>query len=266
MCRKYLSCLLATVAALAVGLAGAGQASAAMLEQGAVGLLAIYGTPGSNGNTLPVGGGLGRNFGFGPNFMFRASTTNKPGKNFKIKIGSLTAEARDSFIGGTWMSNKTGGNNPLSFTVQFVDLQDSVVEGVGAVPAFADTSDRPWIAEICSPEAALCRVDPRIAANERGDVKIENVSINLSPGFVVQGTMWGKWKNGAPPCITLNLPPAEQVTADTLYVTQTKETFPAVGSKLEEISGEACLISANNYWYSVGTEKAETEIKISNKG
>jgi hypothetical protein len=265
------SILLAALAVCAFAALTVGQASAARIadEPGEVSLLAIYGYPGAS-TTSPavekaIGGGLGRNFGFGKNMLFRANHTVLPlTENIAIKIGGAEAEAKDSDIGGTLMSNNTGINNPLSFAIQFVDFQNSSVVGFGAVGSYSDTFDRPWISEICSSEAGtVCKVDPRIPGNPLGEVKIENVSVDLGPGFVVQGTVWGLWINGKAgeaPCIKLNLPKAV-VATDTLYVTQTAPGFPAVGAVLETIKGEACLISANNDWY----EGKQPEIKINNK-
>jgi hypothetical protein len=234
-----------------------GQASAATIKAGTSNLLAIYGYPGASTKSPAVeeaiGGGLGRNFGFGENMLFRADTTKAIGKNIRIKVGGTESESKDGLIGATLMSNKTGKDNPLSFTIQFADFQFNEVKGgVGLQPAYADTHDRPWIAEVCSAAAGTeCLVDPRVA-KAAGEVKIENVSIDIGPGFVVQGTAWGKWKDGnttKPPCISLNMPVAA-VEKDTLFTTQTPGApFPAVGTKLEEIVGEACLISANNDWY-----------------
>jgi len=255
--------VLAALAAFAFAAVTAGVASAAILGQPAnTPFLAIYGNPGSNGATLPVGGGLGRNFGFGENMLFESTKA-------KFEIGKVKAESKEAFVGSTLMSNKTGVNNPVSVTVQFADFQDSEVIGVGLVPTYADTSDRPWITEICPIETGtLCRVDPEIKPNNLGEVKIEDVSLNLGPGFVVQGTVWGTFKNGTETecaSISLNLPPkeiTEKSPDETLWVTQTKEGFPAVGEKLEAIEGKFCLISANNDWYT----GHHTAITLNNKG
>jgi hypothetical protein len=266
MFKKRLISLIA-LAGLVCAFAGlsVGQASAATLQK-TVGetktaFLAIYGNPPA---TVPVGGGIGRNFGFGENMLFVASTTNKPGTNISIELGTLKAESADAFLGGTLMSNKTGKNTALGFSIQFVDLQDNT-----PVAAFTDTADRPWIADIC-PELATtkeCKVDPRGTEAALGapesSVKIENVSFDLGPGTVVQGTAWGKWENGAkekPPCITLNLPP-EKVKEETLYETQGE----SVGTAIKAISGKACLTSSNNDWYAVGTAKEEPAITIANE-
>jgi hypothetical protein len=271
MLKKRLVSLV--VAALAVfGLAAVmvSQASAATVENKtkARALIAIYGNPGSNEEKTPVGGGLGRNFGFGENMLFEAceKCTTAVGTNLSFEFETTKAVAKESYIAGTLMSNKTGENNPVSFAIQFADFQDSEVTGVGAVASYADTFDRPWIAEICgNEEGTKCKPTPQkeILGEAKGLTKIENVSINLGPGFVVQGTVWALWGNGKPPCLTLTTPPAFKETEfDTLYVTQTTTGFPAVGTRLKAIAGKACLISANNDWYSAGTEKEENEIVI----
>jgi hypothetical protein len=233
-----------------------GQAAGAGIKAGANNLLAIYGNPPA---VLPVGGGLGRNFGFGANMLFESS--EKIGEPIKITIlGQVVAEARDSFIGGTLMSDKTGINNPLSLSIQFADLQENLSKGT-PTPLYSDTSDRPWISELCSPEVGtVCKTDPILAGNAEGLVKIENVSLNVGPGSVIQGTVWGLWENGKPPCIRFRLPPAA-VAADSLYVTQAAGGFPAVGSRLETISGRVCLASANNNW----DPEFEEEFILNNK-
>lgn len=264
------SVLLAALAVCAFA-ALVGQASAARLGTVAnPSFQAIYGEPGVNGATLPVGGGLGRNFGFGENMLFEANAT-APRAVLSITLETTpatTATAQDSFIGGTLMSNKTGANNPLSFDVQFVDFQNSKI-GTALVPSYADTNDRPWIAEICSPEAAAhtCRPDPQAgvaAAGEGsnpGEVVIQDVSFDLQNvptvgTVVVQGTVWGTWEGTKPPCIKLHLPPAAPagVNRENLYVTQ---PVALIGTKVSAISGTACLLSANNDWFS-GTEPATT--------
>ncbi|MGH2904967.1 MAG: hypothetical protein ACRDK7_15495 [Solirubrobacteraceae bacterium] len=276
--RKILA--VTVVSALASLMAfGAVQASAATLknETSAKALLAIYGNPGSNGEgVVPVGGGLGRNFGFGENMLFRANTTAEIGKNLAITLGGKVAEARDSYIGGTLMSNKTGEGNPLSFVIQFSDFQANLVEGV-ATQSYSDTFDRPWISEICGVSEGTktkeCRIDPLFteAQQEGRTVKIEDVAFNLGPGIVVQGTVWGKWVNGASkkaPCIKLELPAkavAEKSPDETLSATQ---PVADLGASIEAISGEACLISANNDWYNFGTpaaDKSEPAITIKNE-
>jgi hypothetical protein len=267
------SVLLAALAVCAFG-ALAGQASAALLGQpGNTAFYAIYGFPGASSDKpaaeTAIGGGLGRNFGFGENMLFQAG--NGVGTKLSITLASgIVARARESYIGGTLMSNKTGKNNPLSFAIQFVDFQDNAVltPTETKIQSLADTYDRPWISEICSPEAGTaCKVDPRIVNNANGEVKIENVSFDIGPstatstGTVVQGTVWGKWKNGEAkkcPGISINLPIAA-VEADTLYVTQATAGVSTVGEKITAISGEACLISANNDWYSIAEAPAEKE-------
>jgi hypothetical protein len=253
---------LTAVAVCAIGAAFASQALGATIEEGTNAMLAIYGSPPAAG---PVGGGLGRNFGFGSNMLFEANTTS-PRKAISITVGTLTAKSEIAEIGGTVMSNKTGVNNPLSFSIQFADFQKSTVTET-ATASFSDTSDRPWISEICPPIATTkeCRVDPRGTEKELGapesSVKIEDVSVNLGPGFVVQGTVWGTFINGTtttPACISLNLPP-EKVPTQTLVITQTPGgAFPAVGVAINAISGEACLVSANNYYYPGNTTHAIT--------
>jgi len=253
------SILVAALAICAFAALTVGQASAANMKIVAKtpGFLAIYGNPGTNGETVPVGGGLGRNFGFGENMLFEANTTKEIGKNLKIELeGGTTAEAKESFLGGTLMSNKTGENNPLSFAIQFADFQNNLVSGA-ATPSYTDTFDRPWIAEICAPAAAekACKTDAQFAEPAtKGGVKIENVSFDLG-GDIIQGTVWGKWANGKPPCITLEKPPA---ASPTLVGTQ-----PAaiVGVKVAKVEGVACLISANNDYY----EGHKEEIEIENK-
>lgn len=267
MRRSIRSVFVAVVAACAFGALTVGQASAATLEEVTAGvstpMLAIYGNPGNNGAAIPVGGGLGRNFGFGSNLLFEANTT-APRKVISITVGGLVATSEISEIGGTLQSGKTGANNPLGVTLQFVDLQKNSVAGVGAVPAFSDTSDRPWITTICSPVAGtLCKDDPLLAAGA-GGVKIEDVSVSLGPGFVIQGTVWGAVKNGTatePLCVELKLPPAGAGANQTLTVTQTPGgAFPAVGVSIAAISGVACLNTSNNYYYPGKTP----EIKVAN--
>ena len=258
------SILLAALAVCAFAAITAGQASAATIEDEATALLAIYGNPGSNGAAVPVGGGLGRNFGFGKNMLFQAG--NGVGTALDITLNGVVAEAKESYIGGTLMSNKTGENNPLSFAIQFADFQDNFVGGA-ATPSYADTFDRPWIAEICPPADKACRVEA-VVKESPPTVLIEDVSFNFGPGTVVQGDVWAEWENGkekVAPCIKIVLPPAEAGSSETLAVTQTANatTFP-LGTKISAVSGKACLISANNDWYHVGTEVKEPEIKIKN--
>jgi hypothetical protein len=263
------SILLAAFAVCAFAAIPAVQASAATIEDEATAMLAIYGSPGTNGTALPVGGGLGRNFGFGKNMLFQACSGCTPavGVNLDITLNGSVSEAKDSYIGGRLMSNKSGVNNPLSFKIEFVDFQDNLTGGV-ATPSYADTSDRPWIAEICSPAAELekCKTDAQFTEPvKKGGVKIEDVTFLLVTAggpVVVQGTVWGEWKNGKPPCIKLALPAAGNPT---LVVTQTFTGGPALGEKITGVSGEACLISANNDWYHVKTgEIKEPEVTIAN--
>jgi hypothetical protein len=261
------SVLLAALAACAFGVLTVGSASAATMEDEATAMLAIYGNPGSNGAAIPVGGGLGRNFGFGKNMLFQAceGCTTAIGKNLKITLENATktvSEAKDSYIGGTLMSNKTGANNPLSFTIDFADFQFNTVAG-SAVPSYADTTDREWIAELCSPASTTCKTEPSFTG-PAGEVQISDVSFDLGPGVVVQGTVWGVWKNspkaGEPPCIKLNNPPTGAPATSTLYETQGTE----VGVKVEKTEGEACLISANNDWYIVGGTSKTPAITLAN--
>jgi hypothetical protein len=275
--------LLVPVVSALVGLMAlsAGQASAATIKNVKTGspLLAIYGYPGASTNKpateTAIGGGLGRNFGFGENMLFRASTTGKPGANLSIKLGGITWEPQDSYIGGTLMSNKTGEGNALGFTIQFVDVQNSSAVGIGLMPMYSDTSERRWIAEICPPNEGKkeCRIDPFFteAQQEGRTVKIDDVSFNVfiagAPN-VLQGTVFGKWINGkekGPPCIRLESPAkavTEKAPDETLIGTQGPGFF---GKSIEEIKGEACLISANNDWYTVGATKEEPEIAIKNE-
>jgi opacity protein-like surface antigen len=270
------SILLAALAVCAFAAIPAVQASAATMEDEGTAMLAIYGNPGINGASVPVGGGLGRNFGFGKNMLFQAceGCTHVPaiGKNLKIEINATVAEAKDTYIGGRLMSNKTGANNPLSFKIEFVDFQDNFLGGV-ATPSYADTSDRPWITEICSPAAVgeACKTDAQYTqGNKPGGVKIENVSFALVTAggpIVVQGTVWGLWENsseaGKPPCITLEKPAV--ATTPTLVVTQTFAGGPAIGAAATKVEGKACLISANNDWYNVKTgEVKEPAVTIAN--
>jgi hypothetical protein len=270
------SVLLAALAVCAFGALTIEQASAAVLQKTVAGVktpfLAIYGNPGTNGASVPVGGGLGRNFGFGENMLFRACGGCSPavGVNLAITLGTTTAEAHDSYVGGRLMSNQTGENNPLSFKIEFVDFQDSLL-GSGLTPSYADTSDRPWITEICSPAAAesACKTDAQFTEPiKKGGVKIEDVSFDLklpTGPEVVQGTVWGEFKNGTagnPPCVKLALPAAG---VPTLVVTQMSTGGPAVGTPIAAIKGTACLISANNDWYKISTlEKEEPEITLDN--
>jgi hypothetical protein len=226
---------------------------------GGASFLAIYGSP-SISATQPIGGGVGRNFGFGTNMLFQACTscTTPVGTNLDITLEGKVLESKDAFIGGTLMSNTTGTGNPLSFEIQFADFQASTAAGV-ATPTYADTSDRPWIAEICG-ESAACKVDPRVAAKAL-QVEIQDVSLDIGPGIVVQGTVWGQWEGTKPPCIKLTLPPPAPLGVDTLVETQ----GPEPGKEITAVSGKACLISANNeYWRINSGELKEPEIKIEN--
>jgi hypothetical protein len=263
------------LAALAVCVFGAlavGQASAALMGSTENSpFLAVYGSPGSNGAALPVGGGLGRNFGFGENMLFQACEGCSPavGKNLKITLKNATktvAETKDAFIGGALLSNKTGANNPLSFGIEFADFQFNTVAGA-ADPSYTDTWDRPWIAEICSPasEVGKCKSDPQKEFNTpAGSVKIEDVAFNLGPGVVVQGTVWGIWKDGtatACPTIELTNPPAGAAADQTLIETQGTE----VGTPTEKVEGTVCLVSANNDRYIVGGTSKIPAITIKNE-
>lgn len=260
MRRNYL----AAVAVAAVALGSAGAALAATIGQPAnPAFLAIYGSPTINGRE-PVGGGLARNFGFGENMLFEASTAKGIGRNVEINHEEKKSESEDDYFGFTLQSNKTGENNPLGLTTQFVDFQDTTFGGV-ATPHYADTSDRPWIVTICAPGANLCRVDPLLTVAAAGvDVKIEDVSLDFG-GIVLQGTVWGNWINGkgekSPPCIKLENPPARAGANQTLIDTQ----GGVVGNRIIAIAGELCLISANNDWYRVGATGKEPPITIENK-
>jgi hypothetical protein len=247
---------LAALAVCAFAAFTVSQASAALMGRaGNTPFLAIYGNPPAAG---PVGGGLALNFGFGENMLFEADT-GVLGKNLKLELEAggvkvAEAESKEAFIGGTLMSNKTGANLPLGFAVQFVDFQRNFTGPTTETPSYTDTHDRQWLTNICPTVAgATCKVDPLIVpGNAAGEVKIENVSFNIGPGVVVQGTVWGNWKDGKetggvvePPCITLKSPIAA-VAANTLYETQ----GPNVGAKaiVGGVTGEACLLSANNDW------------------
>lgn len=247
------SILLAAFAVCAFMALTVGSASGAVLEQGGSSFRAIYGFPPGSA-TEPIGGGVGRNFGFGENMLFQACTLCSPvvGKNLDIELEGKVLESADAYIGGTLMSNTTGEStigtekveNPLSFEIQFADFQHNTV-AAAAAPAFSDTDDRPWIAEICG-EKATCKVDPRLAG-KAFQVEIQDVSLDIGPGEVVQGTAWGVWENGnatEPACIKLALPPAA-LAVDTLVETQ----GPKPGEVITAVSGKACLISANNDYY-----------------
>lgn len=254
------STLLAVFAICGLLAVWASQASAAKLQEGTTNsLLAVYGSPPT---TVPTGGGLARNFGFGANLLFQATTTS-PEAALEITLSGVVAKSEDAFIGGTLQSNTTGANNPLGVAIQFVDFQKSTVGGT-ATQSFTGTYDRNWITDICAPGAEECRVDPLLKVKKAGggegegrNIKIEDVAFNLGPGTVVQGTVWGKFSNGTtttPACITLENPPAAAAGDQTLIVTQSS-TF-AVGTKVSAVAGKACLLSANNYG---------GEIKIANE-
>jgi hypothetical protein len=248
MRKKTLLALICACTGFAV--LGVGQASAATLITGVTAFQAIYGNPPA---ATPAGFGLARNFGFGANMLFRANEVRGLGKNVKMTFKNYNFTTGDLYIGATLMSNKTAEGTPLGATIQFADFQNVVqtVEGKKEpIQKFSDTNDRPWITTICAPGLSKCQVDP-LFLGERS-VKIEDVSINLGPGFVTQGTVWGRWENGTtktPPCIVFELPPVAAAGDQTLIVTQTFGAYPPVGTKLTEISGEMCLISANNYYY-----------------
>jgi hypothetical protein len=252
MLKKRLASLaVASLTLMALGLASVGQASASTIETGGTAFRAIYGFPPGSA-TEPIGGGVGRNYGFGENMLFEACTSCGVGTNLDITLEGKVLESAEGYIGGTLMSNTTGEStigtekveNPLSFAIQFADLQHNTVAGAAA-PAYADTADRPWIAEICG-EKATCKVDPRLAG-KAFQVQIQDVSLNIGPGEVVQGTAWATWANGTatePACLTLTLPPAA-LSVDTLVETQ----GPKPGEVITAVSGKACLISANNDYY-----------------
>jgi len=255
--------LLAALALCALAALTVGQASAALMGQpGNTPFEAIYGNPPAAG---PLGGGLGMNFGFGENMLFEAKEGVTGEEKISISIpliagGNVVSAATDSFIGGTLMSNKTGVKTPLSFTVQFADFQNNSVGGVTApaTAAYSDTSDRPWITEICPflPATNTCSTDP-LFATPRGSVEISDVSVNIGPtgglkSVTVQGTVWGVWEDGAantPPCIKLSAKPGGAAADQTLITTKTgAESGIAVGKAIAEIKGKACLLSANNDW------------------
>jgi len=256
MSRKCLSILGACLAVFALGAISVGQAAASTMEDvtAKAALLAVYGNPPERAVAgEPIGGGLGRNFGFGENMLFEANTAEAIGKNLTITIGGGALEANETFVGGTLTSNKTPEitvgevkhQSPVSFAIEFIDFQD-------ATPAasFADTYDRHSIGEMCGAKAT-CKVGPREGEEGARLVKFENISFNVGPGTVVQGTIWGTWINGTattPPCIELREPP-EKASFETLYETQ----GAAVGAKSEKTKGEVCLISANNNWYTVSS-------------
>jgi hypothetical protein len=278
MSKKLYAALLPVLAVVALGVAAVGQASAATITSGtAKPFLAIYGYPPETAENAAkekaIGGGLGRNFGFGEDMVFQAGNGQGTALAIVLEAGGkeiAKSEAKETILTGTLMSNKTGENNPLSFTIDDVDFQDNIltVEGKATkVPSFADTFDNEWIAEICSPAAveAKCKTDAQFTqGNKPGGVEISNVAFNIgapSSPTVVQGTAWGKWENGAAkkaPCISLETPAAGNPT---LVETQ----GAAVGAVAKTVSGKACLISANNDWYSIGEEKEEPAITIANE-
>lgn len=245
--------VLTAIAACAAGVLFAGQALGATMAGSVSTFEAIYGNPPGSA-TLPIGGGLGMNFGFGENMLFEAKEGVTNEEKLSITLpGPVVSTATDSLIGGTLMSNKTGANTPLSFGIQFADFQNNTVNGT-AVPAYSDTWDRPWISEICSPASTTCKTDP-LFTGPAGEVQINDVSFNIgvtgaATAVTVQGTVWGVWSNGSatvPPCIKLNLPPTGAATDQTLVVTKAgSESGETVGAKITAISGKACLVSANN--------------------
>ena len=269
--------LLAAVTVCVAAAAMASQASAANLKEVGVseptGFQAIYGKPATNSAVVPVGGGLGRNFGFGANLLFEACTncTTPVGENLSVTLATTVAEAKESFLGGTLLSNKTGGNNPLGLAIQFVDFQDNTLGGT-ATPSYTDAADRPWIAEICSPSSpeSACKTDAQFTEPiKKGGVKIEDAAFDFTTAggaIVVQGTAWGSWENGTtskPPCITLAKPAVGQPS---LVVTQTFAGGPALGTIVEAVKGKACLTGGNNYYYKIqaGEEKTPA-IEIANE-
>jgi hypothetical protein len=261
MSRRYLSAFAIAAALFVLVAVATGSASAATIGQPAnLAFQAIYGAPNFNG-AEPVGGGLARSFGFGENMLFEASTEMKIGKSIEVTYEEKTGKAEETYLGGTLQSNKTGENHPLAIAFQFADFQDSSLGG-SATPHYADTYDRPWIATICAPKEEKCRVDPRfeVLSLSKGNVKIEDVSLEFG-GVVVQGTLWGQWINGekgVPPCIKLESPPALAAADQTLFDTQ----GGTVGNPVTGITGEFCLISANNDWYIIGGTTNEPAITI----
>jgi hypothetical protein len=261
MYTRYTSAVTVGLAALSLWLAMIGSASAATISQPANTFLAIYGKPNINAKE-PVGGGLARNFGFGENMLFEASTALKIGLNILLTHEEKKLLSEDAYVGATLQSNLTGENNPLALAIQFVDLQDTTFGGVTGAH-YADTYDRPWIMTICAPKAEKCRVDPRFTVGTGPDVKIEDVSIDAN-GLVLQGTIWGTWVNGkagAAPCIKLENPPASAAADQTLFDTQ----GGTVGLAIAGIDGEMCLISANNDWFRIGSAFNEPAITIENR-
>jgi hypothetical protein len=234
------------LAACAVMALAATQASAATLEDTTITtpLLAVYGNPGFGGATaVPVGGGLARNFGFGANMLFQADNAAlSASENFHITLGGELLEVGDMYIGATVTSNTTGTENPLGMEIEFVDPQESKL-GVASVAWYADTADRPWLTQICG-ESTSCKVDTRQTEGAAHEVKIEDAAFAFA-GFVLQGTLWGKWENGTestPPCIKFGKAPSTALEYDELVETE----GPVIGAKPGAIAGKACLVSANN--------------------
>jgi hypothetical protein len=284
MSRKLLSGLVAglatSLAAVTFGPMTGGVAFGATLKlataEGKEGFVAIYGfrnvSPVEEAER-PIGNGLGRNFGFGESLLFQAG--NGVGTPITITLNGTELKTRDTMIGFQLESNHTGAGSPFGMATEFVDMQDGFT-GTMHIPWRADTRDRPWTAEVCSPAAAVgtCKVDAQVGGAEGeganpGEVKIENVALNFF-GATIQGTIWGKWINGASkkaPCIELHLPATKPagVVVQTLYETQ-GEAGP---SPITAIKGKACLVSANNSWYSVkGEAPEETEepaIEVTNE-
>lgn len=247
-----------------------GQASAATLkESGGSAFLAVYGNPGANGATGPVGGGLARNFGFAENLLFQACSacTIAVGEDVSLTIGGTANEVQDTEVGASLTSNKTGEGNPLSAAIQFIDFQDGTLAG------YTDTYDRPSIMLVCSTksEKGKCKTDPSFNT-PAGSVKIEDVSIALGAPekiTVLQGTVWGKWENGEAkkaPCIKLELPPEGAASDQTLIQTEATGGIGAVGDKITALKGKVCLVSANNSFYKIsGTVSSEPAIEIANE-
>ncbi len=260
--RRHLHLFAACLAVAIVSAFSVAQASASTLEDttAKAALVAVYGNPGSNGAEVPVGGGLGRNFGFGANLLFQAceKCTTVVGKNLSVTVGGVALEAGDTFLGGTLLSNKTPATSPVSFGLTFVDFQQSTANKEPAA-TFTDTWDRPWVGELCGKEAT-CKVDPRGGGAGAHLCKFENVSFNVGPGTVVQGTVWCKWVNGTAekaPCIELTEPPLNEETKfDTLYETQ----GAVVGGKAEKVKGTACLVSAQNNYYTVNATELKHDV------
>jgi hypothetical protein len=209
MSRKIVISLCAALAVFAFGTMTVGSASGANLRitkhfNKLESFLAIYGYPGTGVGEMPVGAGLGLNFGFGQNMLFQGGPAS-----FTTAKG-VKSESCEGFIGGTLMSNNTGVEKPLSFGIEFADFQCNNTSALGKASAYSDTQDQKWIAEICEPKARLCHPEPlhTVTELERGSgeeptVKIEHVAIDVGPGLVVQGAVWGTWENGKPPCIKL---------------------------------------------------------------